>query len=77
MSPASSALASGFFTTSTTWEALFQALQEPKISLPWGQKTKTTDIVTHSINTLKMDYVGTSLVVQWLRIWLPMQETWV
>ena len=32
MSPASSALASGFFTTSTTWEALFQAPREPKIS---------------------------------------------
>ena len=37
MSPASSALASGFFTTSTTWEALFQALQEPKISLATNQ----------------------------------------
>ena len=37
MSPASSASASGFFTTSTTWEALFQALQEPKISLATNQ----------------------------------------
>ena len=33
--------------------------------------------ITHILNLLKKRIEGTSLVVQWLRIGLPMQGTWV
>ena len=42
------------------------------------RKHKTEEILQqYSIKTLKMVHIGTSLVVQWLRIRLAMKGTWV